>query len=228
MYGRSREAWHRLMDATRRRHRRLSERPDRRRRAGGAALRLVGRRAVARRLPRLRAAAHAGASSRALRPGVPVIHFGTGTAALLPLMREAGGDVIGLDWRVELGSTAGRGSATTWRCRATSTPRCCWPRPRDPASARARSSTRRRAGPGTSSTSATASTRRRRSSTSQALVDIVHELSRAMSARRRACLLVAFGGPSAPEEIRPFLAERHARAARSRPRASRRWRTTTS
>ena len=39
---------------------------------------------------------------RALRPGVPVIHFGTGTAALLPLMREAGGDVIGLDWRVAL------------------------------------------------------------------------------------------------------------------------------
>ncbi|MBI3626025.1 MAG: uroporphyrinogen decarboxylase [Candidatus Rokubacteria bacterium] len=35
--------------------------------------------------------------------GVPVIHFGTGTAGLLSLMREAGGDVIGLDWRVDLG-----------------------------------------------------------------------------------------------------------------------------
>ena len=35
-------------------------------------------------------------------PGIPVIHFGTGTSALLPLMREAGGDVIGLDWRVDL------------------------------------------------------------------------------------------------------------------------------
>ena len=34
--------------------------------------------------------------------GVPVIHFGTGTAALLELMREAGGDVVGLDWRVRL------------------------------------------------------------------------------------------------------------------------------
>jgi uroporphyrinogen decarboxylase len=45
---------------------------------------------------------HTRAVIRALRPGVPVIHFGTGTAALLPLMREAGGDVIGLDWRVEL------------------------------------------------------------------------------------------------------------------------------
>lgn len=34
--------------------------------------------------------------------GTPVIHFGTGTAALLELMREAGGDVVGLDWRVRL------------------------------------------------------------------------------------------------------------------------------
>ncbi len=32
----------------------------------------------------------------------PTIHFGTGTAGLLSHMREAGGDVIGLDWRVEL------------------------------------------------------------------------------------------------------------------------------
>jgi uroporphyrinogen decarboxylase len=39
----------------------------------------------------------------ALRPaGVPVIHFGTGTATLLPLQKEAGGDVIGLDWRIPL------------------------------------------------------------------------------------------------------------------------------
>ncbi len=38
-----------------------------------------------------------------LTPGVPVIHFGTGTAGLLELMRDAGGDVIGLDWRVDLG-----------------------------------------------------------------------------------------------------------------------------
>lgn len=37
-----------------------------------------------------------------LSPGVPLIHFGTGNPALLPLMAEAGGDVIGLDWRVDL------------------------------------------------------------------------------------------------------------------------------
>jgi len=36
------------------------------------------------------------------RLGVPAIHFGTGTAGLLPLMAEAGGEVIGLDWRIGL------------------------------------------------------------------------------------------------------------------------------
>lgn len=34
--------------------------------------------------------------------GVSTIHFGTGTAALLELMAEAGGDVIGIDHRVSL------------------------------------------------------------------------------------------------------------------------------
>jgi len=34
--------------------------------------------------------------------GVPVIHFGTGTGHLLSVLREAGGDVIGLDWRLPL------------------------------------------------------------------------------------------------------------------------------
>ena len=33
---------------------------------------------------------------------VPTIHFGTGTAHLLPTMADAGGDVIGLDWRIPL------------------------------------------------------------------------------------------------------------------------------
>ena len=36
-------------------------------------------------------------------PDVPAIHFGTGTAALLELMAEAGGDVIGIDHRQSLG-----------------------------------------------------------------------------------------------------------------------------
>lgn len=45
---------------------------------------------------------HSRAVIERIKPGIPVIHFGTGTAALLELMREAGGDVIGLDWRVRL------------------------------------------------------------------------------------------------------------------------------
>jgi uroporphyrinogen decarboxylase len=45
---------------------------------------------------------HSRAVIEGVKPGVPVLHFGTGTAALLELMREAGGDVIGLDWRVRL------------------------------------------------------------------------------------------------------------------------------
>ena len=34
--------------------------------------------------------------------GVPTIHFGVNTSTLLPLMREAGGDVVGADWRIPL------------------------------------------------------------------------------------------------------------------------------
>jgi uroporphyrinogen decarboxylase len=50
--------------------------------------------------------AHVLPHSRAAMDGLgalaPVIHFGTGTAGLLGLMREAGGDVVGVDWRIEL------------------------------------------------------------------------------------------------------------------------------
>ena len=45
---------------------------------------------------------HTRAVIEQVAPDFPVIHFGTGTASLLELMREAGGDVIGLDWRVRL------------------------------------------------------------------------------------------------------------------------------
>ena len=38
----------------------------------------------------------------ATTPGIPVINFSTGTAGLLRQIRAAGGDVIGLDWRVNL------------------------------------------------------------------------------------------------------------------------------
>ena len=34
--------------------------------------------------------------------GVPGIHFGVGATTLLPLMKKAGGDILGLDWRIPL------------------------------------------------------------------------------------------------------------------------------
>jgi uroporphyrinogen decarboxylase len=37
-----------------------------------------------------------------VNPGTPIIHFGTGTGMLLEAMREAGGDILGLDFQVEL------------------------------------------------------------------------------------------------------------------------------
>jgi uroporphyrinogen decarboxylase len=36
--------------------------------------------------------------------GAPRIHFGVGTGSLLPLMAEAGADVVGVDWRTPLAS----------------------------------------------------------------------------------------------------------------------------
>ena len=45
---------------------------------------------------------HTRAVIKAVRTGTPVIHFGTGTSSLLELLSEAGGEVIGLDWRVRL------------------------------------------------------------------------------------------------------------------------------
>jgi uroporphyrinogen decarboxylase len=42
------------------------------------------------------------------KEGIPCIHFGTGTAGLLHLMAEAGGNIIGVDWRCHLDRA--------WRC----------------------------------------------------------------------------------------------------------------
>jgi uroporphyrinogen decarboxylase len=36
---------------------------------------------------------------------VPLINFSTGTSGMLPLIKEAGGEVMGMDWRVDLAST---------------------------------------------------------------------------------------------------------------------------
>jgi uroporphyrinogen decarboxylase len=43
-----------------------------------------------------------------LQVGSPIIHFTTGTGGMLSLIREAGGSVMGLDWRVNLNEA--------WRC----------------------------------------------------------------------------------------------------------------
>jgi uroporphyrinogen decarboxylase len=40
---------------------------------------------------------------QALPPGLPAIHFATGSSGILEIMREAGGSVIGVDWRTALG-----------------------------------------------------------------------------------------------------------------------------
>ncbi|WP_417216340.1 uroporphyrinogen decarboxylase [Arthrobacter sp.] len=48
----------------------------------------------------------AGASTRTLAAvkvlGTPLVHFGTGTGELLPAMRDAGADVVGVDYRLPL------------------------------------------------------------------------------------------------------------------------------
>jgi uroporphyrinogen decarboxylase len=45
---------------------------------------------------------HSRAALAGLSELAPVIHFGTGTGGLLDAMRDAGGDVIGVDWRLDL------------------------------------------------------------------------------------------------------------------------------
>jgi uroporphyrinogen decarboxylase len=39
---------------------------------------------------------------------VPLVHFATSNATLLELMKRAGGDVIGVDWRVNIGGAWAR------------------------------------------------------------------------------------------------------------------------
>ena len=51
---------------------------------------------------------HRRSSPPCRRTDVPVIHFGTGTATLLEVMTEAGGTVIGVDWRIPLDEAWGR------------------------------------------------------------------------------------------------------------------------
>ena len=42
----------------------------------------------------------------AKQAGVPLIHFGTNTSGMLTEIRDAGGDVIGVDWRIDIDKAA--------------------------------------------------------------------------------------------------------------------------
>jgi uroporphyrinogen decarboxylase len=48
------------------------------------------------------------ALATAREAGVPIIHFGTNTSGVLEEMRDAGSDVIGVDWRIEMDSARRR------------------------------------------------------------------------------------------------------------------------
>jgi len=101
--------------------------------------------------------------------GVPMTHFGVGTAELLGAMSEAVSGhgapaVVGVDWRTSLADAAGRVGAGK-RCRATSIRSFCWRVGRPSRSPRGPSSTMAAAPwmsapPGTFSISATAYSRR--------------------------------------------------------------------
>src|SRR5438552_3549326 len=99
----------------------------------------------------------------------------------------------------------GRASATTWRCRGTSTRWRCSRPSRRSAPAPPPSSRRRQIAPGTSSTWATASCPRPRSITC-ARWSTPSTSCRRGSMPADGVLLLAFGGPTRAEEIRPFLA----------------------
>ena len=62
--------------------------------------------------------------------GVPTIHFGTGTANILQDLRDAGGDVIGADWRIPLDEAWERiGYDRADPGQSRSHPAACAPRP---------------------------------------------------------------------------------------------------
>ena len=107
------EAWQRLLDQLARVGGDLPAGADRRRRLRRPAVRLLGRRAVGGRLRDAGAAALPGGLRRAGdraagERDVPRIHFGVGTGELLPLIGDAGADVVGVDWRIPLDEAARR------------------------------------------------------------------------------------------------------------------------
>ena len=167
----------------RRPHRDVPAGADRGRGRRGAALRLLGGRAVRAGLPRFVLPHSTRVLAAVADAGVPRIHFGVGTGELLGAMAEAGADVVGVDWRVPLAEAARRTGRPV--CRATSTRPCCSP-------------TRPRSRPRCAASSTTAATPRATCSTSghgvlpetdpdvlTRLVELVHRaVERRLSARR--------------------------------------------
>ena len=220
-----REAWHALLDAARRDHRRLPERPDRGGRPGRAALRLVGGRALARRLPRVRAAAHAARDPRADGPACRSSTSASAPPRSCRSMKEAGGDVIGLDWRVELGpawerlghdvAVQGNLDPAVLLSSVRAIRRAAREAILDGAArpARPHLQPRPRRPPGDAGGPREGPRRHRPRAVRAMTFDSV--------------LLIAFGGPERPRTSARF-SRSSPRAAASRPSASRRWRTTTS
>ena len=215
MYG-APEVWHALCEPAGRDHADLPAGPGRRRRVGGAAVRLVGRRAVRGRLPALRAAALDGRARRACRAGVPRIHFGVGTGELLGAMAEAGADVVGVDWRTPLDGRRGPGRRAG-RCRATSTRACCSRR-----GTVVEAEVRRvlRGGPArrpaTCSTSATACCRRPTPTVLTRVVALVHEHLSGPGRRRRSdCQEPSAYQPPSTESVVPLTKPLRAGSARN-------------
>jgi hypothetical protein len=162
---------------------------------------------------------HMKATIAAITPGTPVIHFSTGTAGMLKLIKEAGGDVIGLDWRIHLdqgwaGSRYDVGVRESGSRRAAGVTE---------ATASVEEILKRAAGkPGHISIWATAFCPKLPSSRDR------DGRGRARAERRvkrqglshDAVLLLAFGGPAAPEDIR--LSRARARGHPAPPGAHRR------
>ena len=122
----------------------------------------------AARLSRVHPAAHASRfSTRLAGTGVPTIHFGVGTGSILGELREAGGDVIGADWRTPLDEAWDAHRRRPRASRAISIRRCCSARSIGCSPATDECSSAPADARATSSISVTASCRRRRSSTSR-------------------------------------------------------------
>ncbi len=174
MYG-APDAWHRLCALLADVVRRLPGRADRGGRRRGPGLRLVGRRAERARLPRVRPAPHAADLRGARRPRA-CRRF---TSASAPArssadLRDAGGDVIGADWRTPLDEAWETDRRRPRHSGQPRSRRSCSVRSTASSPRPTMSSTARRAARATSSTSATASCRPRRSSTCRRSRSHVH------------------------------------------------------